>query len=151
MATKEQEIKEFFRQPSFALVGASSDSKRFGNIVYRTLKSKSLHVLPVNPKYKEIDGDTCYPDLMSLPEKPEAAIIVTSKTNTDKVVADIIKTGVKHVWIQQGSDTEKAKEIARMNNIQLITNKCIIMHAEPATGFHKFHRSLSKLFGTLYK
>ncbi|NJK95610.1 MAG: hypothetical protein HC905_12530 [Bacteroidales bacterium] len=52
---------------------------------------------------------------------------------------------MKQIWIQQGSQNENAVKMAREAGITLITDKCILMYANP-TGFHKFHMQLSKLF-----
>jgi len=60
-------IDEFIAQPAVAIAGASRDGKKFGNAVYRDLKSKGYHVFAVNPNAAIIEGDPCYPSLSALP------------------------------------------------------------------------------------
>ena len=143
-------IEDFFKLKTLAVIGASQKKDRFGYSVYSSLKNKNINVYPINIKYSEVAGDLCYPDLMSLPEKADGAIIIVAKKNVENAINDAILTGVKNIWIQQGSESAKAIELAKNNDIKLITNKCVLMFAEPVTGFHKFHRSLKKLFGGLY-
>lgn len=149
MATPEL-INEFLSLHSYALFGASQNEKRFGHSVYNTLKSKSFHVIPINPKYTKIGADTCYDDIMSLPEKVDGAIIITSPKNTEKIIKDVIISGIKYLWIQQGCETQQSIDLAKLNNIKVISKKCILMFAEPVSGFHKFHRTIIKFFGKLY-
>ena len=40
-----------------ALVGASNDKSKFGNRIYRDLRSKGYNVVPINPKDENIEGD----------------------------------------------------------------------------------------------
>jgi hypothetical protein len=143
-------INEFLCLPSIALIGASQNEKRFGHSVYSTLKDKSIKVFPVNPKYNKIGDDNCYPNIQALPEKVDGAVIVTSPKNSEKIIKDVIEAGIKYLWIQQGSESQITLDIAKINNIKVISKKCILMFAEPVTGFHKFHRTINKIFGKLY-
>lgn len=63
----------------FAIVGASQDKSKYGYEVFETLKRHGHTVLPVNPKYAEIDGAACYPSLADLPQKPD--VILTAALN----------------------------------------------------------------------
>ncbi len=46
-------VKEFKR---IALVGASKNPAKYGNIILKDLLSKGFEVLPVNPNYDEIEA-----------------------------------------------------------------------------------------------
>ena len=50
-----------------AIVGLSDDWSRPSNFVGKYLLEHGFEVIPVNPKYKEILGQKCYPDLKSIP------------------------------------------------------------------------------------
>ncbi len=63
------------------------------------------------------------------------------------VVAEAMSKGIDNIWIQQMSDTPAAIELTRSHPVNLITGECILMHTDPVTGIHKFHRSIMKLFG----
>jgi len=58
-------VQEFLSQKSLAVVGASWNRSKFGNIVFRDLRGKGYTVLPVNPGAEEIEGAPCYPNLAS--------------------------------------------------------------------------------------
>ena len=51
----------------FALLGASADHARFGYEVFEAFHKNNIPLMPINPKYPDIDGHPCYPSLAALP------------------------------------------------------------------------------------
>jgi uncharacterized protein len=145
MISKSQ-IDEFMSQSAIGIAGVSRNNKKFGYVVYNELKQRGLKVYPLNPNTEKIDSDKCYSDIDSLPTDTNAILIMTSKKNTFEVLNQAIKRNIKHVWIQQGSETKEALELANKNNINLISGQCILLAAEPVKGFHKFHKVIAQLF-----
>ena len=81
-----------------------------------------------------------------MPPDTNALLIITAKKNTEEIVNQAIRKNIKHIWIQQGSETKEALELARKNGINLISGQCILLAAEPVKGFHKFHKVIAQLF-----
>src|SRR5688500_18611218 len=54
---------------TIAVVGMSTESTKASNMVGSYLRDEGYRVIPVNPRAEEIDGEKCYPDLRSVPEK----------------------------------------------------------------------------------
>ena len=50
-----------------AVVGLSADWSRPSNFVGKYLLEHGFEVIPVNPKYDEILGQRCFPDLAAIP------------------------------------------------------------------------------------
>ncbi len=48
-----------------------------GNLIYHRLKRTGHDVLPVNPHMQTFEGDSCYPDLRSIPGGVDGVVIVT--------------------------------------------------------------------------
>lgn len=144
-------IEDFLNQKPIAVIGVSRDPKKFGYSCYRDLKMKGFAVIPVNPKVNSIDGEECYPDLKSIPEKIAAALIVVHPEETEKVAAEAFACGIKYIWMQKGAESTKAIEFCNVNGINVIYNECILMFANPVESVHKFHRFFVKLFGKLPK
>lgn len=150
MVTK-QSIDSFLSQKPLAVIGVSRDPKKFGYVCYRDLKMKGFSVIPVNPNVDNIDGEKCYPDIKSIPEKTGALLIVVHPHETERVVAEAFASGIKYIWMQKGAESEKAIGYCGANGINLIYGECILMFAQPVESFHKFHRFFVKLFGKLPK
>ena len=87
-------IEKFLALRNLAIVGASRNRGKYGNIVYRDLRAKGYRVFAVNPKSKEIEGDPCYPDLQSIPEKIEGVVIIVPPRRTENVVREVDSLGI---------------------------------------------------------
>lgn len=147
--TKKNDVDEFLKQEKLAVLGVSRKKMKFGSMVFRELKKRKYQVFPVNPNTPELEGETCYKDLQSLPEKVGGAVIVLKPAQTEKVVKDVVEAGITRVWMQQGSQSETAVKYCKENNVTVISNECILMFADPVVTFHKFHRWLWKVFKKL--
>lgn len=143
-------INDFLNQKSYAFVGVSRKKNHFPNMLYSGLKKRNFNLIPVNPNIEDYHGEKCYPDLESLPEKVDAAILTTPKAETLRVVKQAYNSGIKHIWIQMGAHTKEAIEFAEEKEINIIANKCLFMFADPQ-GLHKFHRFVNETFGALPK
>lgn len=140
-------IDSFLAPKELAFCGASRNPKKFGRVVYDTLRKNGFTLHPVHPFTDEIAGDTCVKEIAELPDDIKRLYIVTGKYQTTNIVEQAAKKGIREIWIQQSSDTPESIEIAEKNDITLIHKQCIMKFAEPVAGIHKFHRSISKLFG----
>lgn len=144
-----QNIQDFIESATIAVVGVSTSRKKFGNSVYRGLKEKGYNVFPVNPFAEAVEGERCFPDLTSIPEPVEAAIILTKPKNSEGIVEDARNKGIKKIWFQQGADFSKQVEKAQKAGMAVVSKKCIFMYAPPVKGGHALHRFFAKLFGKL--
>lgn len=150
MATREK-ITEFLAQKSVAVAGVSRSGKKFGNSALKELKSKGYRTFAVNPNAAEIEGEMCFPSISAIEEKVDSAFIAVPKYECEKVVRDAVSSGVRNIWLQQGSESEEAINYCIQNQINVIYGECILMFAEPAAFFHKAHRWVNGVLGKLPK
>ncbi|HOV26096.1 MAG TPA: CoA-binding protein [Pseudobacteroides sp.] len=96
----------------WAVIGANQRQDKYGNMIYRRLKSRGYEVYAVNPVYDEVEGDKCYKDLSSLPKVPEVINMVVSPKRGKAFLEEAASLGVKYVWLQPGTyDDEIMKQI----------------------------------------
>jgi predicted CoA-binding protein len=124
-------IEKFLALRNLAIVGASRNRKKYGNIVYRDLRAKGYRVFAVNPKSKEIEGDPCYPDLQSIPEKIEGVVIIVPPQRTNNVVREINSLGIRHVWMQPGAESAEAIQFCQEKNMNAIFDLCVMVMSHP--------------------
>ena len=110
-----------------AVVGASRNPEKYGHRVYKDLKQAGYKVYPVNPNTDEVLGDKCYPNLKSLPQKPDVVDIVVQPSITEQIVQECMQLGITMVWMQPGSESEKAIKFCNENNIQVVHGECIMV------------------------
>lgn len=150
MVTK-KDIDAFLSSKKLAIAGVSRSPKSFSREVCRELKKRGYEVLPVNPNTDEIEGDKCYRSIEDLPEDIKSLLILTPRHETDTVLRNAINQGFENIWVQQMSETAGTIKIADEYNKDIISKKCIFMFAEPVAGIHKFHRTITGIFGGLPK
>lgn len=115
------------RDNAIAVVGASQNQEKWGNRLYRHLKNDGFRVFPVNPKDSEIEGERCYPNLKSLPEKPYLVITVVRPEVTEKVMEQCKEAGVKMVWMQPGSESKNSIIFCKEHGIEVVYGSCYVV------------------------
>ncbi|NQV40903.1 MAG: CoA-binding protein [Candidatus Marinimicrobia bacterium] len=143
-------VESFLAEKKLALAGASRKGNKFGNAVFKELSSKGYELLLMHPEAESIDGVPCYGSLAELPTDVGGLINVVPAIQTEKLVREAHASGIRKVWMQQGSDSPAAIEYCKENDIEVIHGECILMFAQPQ-GLHKFHHWLLGLFGKLPK
>ena len=70
-------IKALLTPSSIAILGASSDFNKLNGRTLKALLDKQYAgaIYPVNPKYAEIAGVKCYPDLAAVPGHIDLAVV----------------------------------------------------------------------------
>jgi len=111
----------------FAVVGASRDPKKYGHQVYKDLKNSGYEVYAVNPNADEVLGDKSYPNLESLPVKPDVVDVVVPPKVTEEAVKTCKKLGIRKVWMQPGSESEKAIKFCEQNGIDVVHGACVMI------------------------
>ncbi|RPI75884.1 MAG: CoA-binding protein [Ignavibacteriales bacterium] len=147
--TSKKLVEDFLSQKDIAVVGVSATKKKFGYIIFTELKAKGYNVYPVNPKTDNIDGERCYPDLISLRGEIQATILVVPPAAAKEVVKDAVSAGIKKIWMQQGSESNEAIQYCKENGIDVIDNECILMFAQPSGFIHRAHKWVWGLAGKL--
>lgn len=86
-------IQKLMEPRSIAVIGASTDPKKTAGrpIAYLQKHHFKGKIYPVNPRVEEIAGLKCYPDINSLPETPDVAIVMVG---TDKALSAVKELAV---------------------------------------------------------
>jgi predicted CoA-binding protein len=142
-------IENFVSSKRIAVVGMSRSGKKFGNYACKELKAKGYDVYPVHPETQEIDGFVCVPDLKSLSGKVDGVWISIPPQKVNAVLEEAAQIGLKNIWLQQGAWSEEVQQKIDQLNLKVVSKKCIMMYAPPVKSFHKFHRTISNIFGGL--
>ena len=142
-------VEDFLAQKKIAVVGVSRKKTKFGNAICKELKQKGYLVFPINHHIAVFEGDTCYPDLLSLPEKVDAVVINVPPVQTEKVVREAKEAGINKVWLQQGSQSENTVKFCKEKGINCVSNECILMFAQPSAFIHRAHKWVWGVLGKL--
>lgn len=121
-------IRRFLASRTFAVVGVSRDTEKYGRKVYEALRASGREPWGVNPRVQSLAGRPVYPSLSALPEAPEAVSVVVPPEATERVVAEAARLGVKRLWMQPGAESEAAVAAARAAGIEAIAGgPCLLV------------------------
>lgn len=158
MAKLDNMVQDFLAQKRIAVVGVSDKRDTGCNLAYNKFMENGYQVYAVNPRISTFNGAPCYPDLKSIPEKPDAVFILANPKVTDQIVQQCADLGIKHVWMHcmmgtrpglaagMTSVSQEAVEVCKANGIAVIPGSCPNQFLEPDFG-HKMMRGLWRLFG----
>jgi len=118
--------EEMLDQKVWAVVGANDNHDKFGYKIYKKLKDRGYTVYPVNPNYTEIEGDQCYPDLKSLPQKPQVIDMVVSPKRGAAVLEEASSLGINQIWFQPGTYDKNIEELVRQKGLNGF-NGCVLI------------------------
>lgn len=112
---------------SIAVVGVSSNTKKYGHKVYKHFLELGSNVSPVNHKGGEILGKKVFVSLTEIPEKIDLVVLVVPPQVSEEIVKEASLLGIKKVWFQPGSESKKAVDYCQENNILTQTDSCIML------------------------
>ena len=113
-----------------AVVGLSARWHRPSYFAAKYLRDHGYRVIPVNPAYQEVLGETCYPDLRSVPGPVEVVDCFRRTEEIPALAEEAIAVGAKVLWMQLGVVHEEAAERARSAGLEVVMDRCMkIEHA----------------------
>jgi len=118
--------EEMLKKKVWAVVGANINTEKFGNKIYKRLKNTGYEVYPVNPKYKDIEGDTCYPSLSDLPVAPDVINIVVSPDIGKAFIEEAKELGIENIWFQPGTFGKEVFQILKGSDINVVQG-CVLL------------------------
>ncbi len=95
------DLEPLFHPRSVAIIGASADLTRISGRPIRFLLNHKYggEILPVNPKYQEIAGLKCYPEIGAIPGEVDVALIGLPAEAVPGILSQCIAKGVKSAVI----------------------------------------------------
>ncbi len=122
--------EEMLGKKVWAVVGANEDPEKYGNKIYKKLKTSGYQVFPVNPNYETIEGDRCYKDLSSLPQLPEVIDMVVSPKRGKAVIEEAARLGIRDIWLQPGTYDDELMQLIAKNG-QNAVQSCVLVALRP--------------------
>ena len=127
----------FARPQSIAVIGASPDISRYPGKVINNLRrySYSGRVYAITPRYEEVLGYRCYPDMKSVPEPVDVALILLSAANAPAALgqaaaagcraAIVYSAGMAEVGDQGKALQAELNRVAENSGIRILGPNCL--------------------------
>ncbi|HJW03788.1 MAG TPA: CoA-binding protein [Azospira sp.] len=110
---------------TIAVVGLSADWNRPSYFAAKYMQQRGYRIIPVNPKYPEILGEKCYPDLQSIPEPVDMVDVFRKPQDCAPIAREAVAIGAKVLWLQLGVVNEEARQIAEAAGLTVVEDRCV--------------------------
>lgn len=110
---------------TIAVVGLSADWYRPSYFAAKYMQEHGFRIIPVNPKYDEILGEKCYPNLKAIPEPVDIVDVFRKPDDCVPIAQDAVAIGAKVLWLQLGVVNEEAARVAESGGLEVVMDRCV--------------------------
>ena len=122
---------------TIAVVGLSAEWHRPSYFAAKYMQDHGYRIVPVNPKYPEILGETSYARLEDIPFPVDMVDVFRKEQDIPPIAESAVAIGAKCLWQQLGLKSEAADRIATEAGIDSVWDRCVkIEHARLFGGLH---------------
>ena len=110
---------------TIAVVGLSADWYRPSYFAAKYMQEHGFRIIPVNPKYEEILGEKCYPNLKAIPEPVDIVDVFRKPDDCVPIAQDAVAIGAKVLWLQLGVVNDEAARVAEAGGLEVVMDRCV--------------------------
>ena len=103
-----------------AVVGASSDRKKFGNKALRAFTAEGHTVIPINPNEVEVEGLKSYASVLDVPGAIDMATVYVQPEVTERLLDDFERKQIPEIWVNPGAENEAVMAGAKRRKLNAI-------------------------------
>jgi predicted CoA-binding protein len=90
-----------------AIIGASTDRRKFGNKSLRAHAKRGFDVYPVNPRGGTIEGFKAFTSVLDIPVDIDRVSIYLPPETTLGVLDEIARKGTRELYLNPGSEDDR--------------------------------------------
>jgi hypothetical protein len=122
---------------TLAVVGLSAEWHRPSYFAAKYMQQHGFRIVPVNPRYSSILGETCYPSLDAIPFAVDMVDVFRKPADVLPIAQQAVAVGAKCLWQQLGVLNLEADAWARAAGLDSVMDRCVkIEHARLFGGLH---------------
>jgi len=120
-----------------AIVGLSPNVLRPSNFVGFYLQRHGYRIVPVNPREREILGETSYPSLGDIPFRVDVVDVFRAPDAVPAIAEEAVRMRAGALWLQFGVISPQGAAIAERGGLQVIMDRCMkVEHARHVGRMH---------------
>lgn len=114
-------------KPTVAVVGASRDRRKYGNISVRAHRQQGYEVFPINPLADEVEGLPAFPSVADVPcERLDRVTMYVPPEVGVTLLEEIAARSPTELWLNPGSESDEIVRQARQLGLNVIQACSII-------------------------
>jgi len=103
-----------------AVVGASSDRRKFGNKALRAFQAEGYTVIPINPGEKLVEGIPAYASVLDVSGPIDMASVYVQPEITLALLDEFERKGIPEIWVNPGAEDDSVMAEARRRRLNVI-------------------------------
>ncbi len=125
------DLAEYLRaeEPIIALVGATNEAGKYGNIILRNMMHKGYTMLPVNPRATTVEGLPAFHTLSDAAKQHKIGLVVfvVPPKITLEVLHEADALGLRKVWVQPGAGDDTVREFLQAHEFSYLIDACVMV------------------------
>ena len=122
---------------TIAIVGLSRNELRASYFVGYYLQRHGYRVIPVNPREREILGETSFSSLLEVPVPVDIVNVFRAPDALPAIAGEAVKIGAGNLWCQFSVVNEEGARIAEAGGVSVVMDRCIkVEHARYVGRMH---------------
>ena len=109
-----------------AVIGASNNRRKFGNIAVRAFQKAGYNVIPITPSASEVEGLRAYASVLDVAETIDLATFYVAPAVGEQVIEQVAEKGIREVWLNPGAGSSTIVARARALGIRPVDGCSII-------------------------
>ena len=110
---------------TIAVVGLSAQWHRPSYFAAKYMQDHGYRIIPVNPNYSEVLGQSCYPGITDIPEQVGIVDCFRRASEMVPIARDAVTIGAKVLWMQLGIRNDEAASIAVDAGLDVVMDHCV--------------------------
>lgn len=110
---------------TIAIVGVSNSPHRPSYFAAKYLQHHGYQVIPVNPRYDTVLGETSYSSLTDIPVPVDIVDCFRRAEEIPQLAEQAIAIGAKCLWLQLGVTHAASEKKARDAGLDVVSNRCV--------------------------
>ena len=105
---------------TIAVVGASSDRRKFGNKAFRAFQQEGHTVIPINPNESSVEGIATYASVLDVPQRIDMATVYVPPAIGITLLEGFEQKQIPEIWINPGAESDDLIAEARRRKLSVI-------------------------------
>lgn len=116
-------------KPILALVGATNNTSKYGNIIMKNMMKKGFRIIPINPRADSVEDVPAYPDLKSAVQDHSIGLVVyvIPPKYTLESLHEAYNLGLHRVWVQPGAGDTHVRTFLNQNHFDFLMDACVMV------------------------
>lgn len=118
-------------RPTIAIIGASTNRRKYGNRALRSYLNQGFEVFPIHPTAREVEGIKTYPSIADVPvaQVNRVSFYVPPEVGL-QLIEGVARKNPQEVWFNPGSESDELIEKARALGLNVIVACSIVAIGE---------------------